>query len=258
MSLPTPEQPVPGFQSGYPIVAALDLLGRRWILRILWELRNGPIGFRALQAFCDQMSPSMLSQRLSLLQTMGLLYHTEESTYSLTGTGQELLQALAPLQAWAQQWAEQLREQEETERAQTDLERSSRPMSSLQSSQPTFLGIAPRFVVRDLEQALAFYEQLGFQTTYHDEDFAIVERDKVSLHLNYFQDFPTGKYSVCWIASTDIDALYQQYLPAEAHQAPLQTKPWGFKEFTMRDPSGNLIIFAEHIPEADASIEQGS
>ncbi len=53
MSLPTPEQPVPGFQSGYPIVAALDLLGRRWILRILWELRNGPIGFRALQAFCD-------------------------------------------------------------------------------------------------------------------------------------------------------------------------------------------------------------
>jgi len=86
MSLPTPEQPVPGFQSGYPIVAALDLLGRRWILRILWELRNGPIGFRALQAFCDQMSPSMLSQRLSLLQTTGLIYHTEESTYSLTGT----------------------------------------------------------------------------------------------------------------------------------------------------------------------------
>jgi catechol 2,3-dioxygenase-like lactoylglutathione lyase family enzyme len=171
---------------------------------------------------------------------------------------QELLQALAPLQAWAQQWSEQLREQEETEHAQTDLERSRRPMSSSQSSHPTFLGIAPRFVVRDLEQALAFYEQLGFQTTYHDEDFAIVERDKVSLHLNYFQDFPTGKHAVCWIASTDIDALYQQYLPAEARQAPLQTKPWGFKEFTMRDPSGNLIIFAEHIPEADASTEQGA
>ncbi len=128
-------------------------------------------------------------------------------------------------------------------------------MSPSEGSQPTFLGIAPRFVVRNLEQALAFYEQLGFQTTYRDEDFAIVERDKVSLHLNYFQDLPTGKHSVCWIASTDIDALYQQYRPVEARQAPLQTQPWGFKEFTMNDPSGNLIIFAESIPELHAQPE---
>src|SRR5260370_7857931 len=124
MSLPTSEQPVPGFQSGYPIVAALDLLGRRWILRILWELRNGPIGFRALQAFCDQMSPSMLSQRLSLLQTTGLIYHTEESTYSLTGTAQELLQALAPLQAWAQQSAAHLRRHHKTSPHHTHLKSS--------------------------------------------------------------------------------------------------------------------------------------
>jgi hypothetical protein len=38
-------------------------------------------------------------------------------------------------------------------------------MSSSQSSQPTFLTVAPRFVVYDMEQTLAFYEQLGFQTT---------------------------------------------------------------------------------------------
>ncbi len=256
MSLPTPERPIPGFQTGYPIVAALDLLGRRWILRILWELRTGPMGFRALQALCDQMSPSMLSQRLSLLQTTGLIYHTEESTYSLTGTGQELLQALAPLQAWAQQWAEQLRGQEETESAQTDLERSSRPMSSSQSSQPTFLGIAPRFVVRDLEQALAFYEHLGFQTTYHDADFAIVKRDGVDLHLNSSPDPPKG-HSVCWIAVTNIDALYQHYLPTNAVQSPLEAKPWGLKEFFIRDPFRNLILFAEGISEEETSSEQG-
>src|SRR3989440_10221170 len=128
MSLPTPEHPIPAFQTGYPIVAALDLLGRRWILRILWELRNGPIGFRGLQAFCDQMSPSMLSQRLSLLQTTGLIYHTEESTYSLSGTGQELLQALTPLQAGAQQGSGQFRGQNETASAPPSLERSSRSM----------------------------------------------------------------------------------------------------------------------------------
>jgi hypothetical protein len=52
--------------------------------------------------------------------------------------------------------------------------------------------------------------------------------------------------------------MYQEYLPAEARRAPLQTQPWGFKEFSMRDPSGNLLIFAEHVPEADAALEPGA
>jgi catechol 2,3-dioxygenase-like lactoylglutathione lyase family enzyme len=127
-------------------------------------------------------------------------------------------------------------------------------VSSSQSSQPTFLAVAPRFVVHDLEQALAFYRQLGFQTTYQDETFAIVERDGVDLHLNYYADAPKG-YSVCWIAVTNIDALYQHYLPTNAVQSPLEARPWGLKEFFIRDPFGNLILFAERIPEAEASSE---
>ncbi len=35
-------------------------------------------------------------------------------------------------------------------------------MSSSLKSQPTFRSVAPRFVVQDMERALAFYEQLGF------------------------------------------------------------------------------------------------
>ncbi len=127
-------------------------------------------------------------------------------------------------------------------------------MSSSQSSQPTFLGIAPRFVVRDLEQALAFYGQLGFQTTYHDADFAIVERDGVDLHLNCYADHQKG-HSVCWIAVTNIDTLYQHYLPTNAVQSPLEAKPWGLKEFFLRDPFGNLLLFAERIPEVDTRSE---
>ena len=124
---------------------------------------------------------------------------------------------------------------------------------SSQSSQPTFLAVAPRFVVRDLEQALAFYRQLGFQTTYQDEAFAIVERDGVDLHLNSSPDAPKGKHAVCWIAVTNIEALYQQYLSTNAVRSPLEAKPWGLKEFFIGDPFGNLIIFAERISEADAS-----
>ncbi len=46
-------------------MAALDLFGRRWNLRIIWELQHGPVGFRALQQRCDNMSSSVLRQRLT-------------------------------------------------------------------------------------------------------------------------------------------------------------------------------------------------
>jgi hypothetical protein len=38
-------------------------------------------------------------------------------------------------------------------------------MSASQERQPTLISIAPRFPVADMEQALAFYAQLGFATT---------------------------------------------------------------------------------------------
>ena len=134
--------------------------------------------------------------------------------------------------------------------------RENEPMASPQPSQPTFVSIAPRFGCQDLEQALAFYRRLGFQTTYQDEAFAIVTRDGIDLHLNYSPDSPSVR-SVCWIGVTNIEELYQQYLPTHAVQSPLEAKPWGLKEFFICDPFRNLIIFAEGIPEEEAGAEQG-
>jgi DNA-binding HxlR family transcriptional regulator len=57
---PLPRSPVRGSRTGRPIMAAFDLLGRRWALRILWELRDGPVGFGALQQRCDGLSPTVL------------------------------------------------------------------------------------------------------------------------------------------------------------------------------------------------------
>jgi hypothetical protein len=128
-------------------------------------------------------------------------------------------------------------------------------MAALQTSQPTLDSIAPRFVVQDLEQALAFYEQLGFTPTYQDEAFAIVERDRIDLHLNASKGSPKG-HSVCWIGVTNIEALYQQYLPTNAIQSPLIAQPWGFKEFCVRDPFRNLMLFAENISEEEARTEE--
>lgn len=54
-------------------------------------------------------------------------------------------------------------------------------MSASQEHQPTLNSVAPRFLVGDMEQALTFYRQLGFAIPYHDEGFAILERDRIVL-----------------------------------------------------------------------------
>ena len=87
-------------------MAALDLLGRRWALRILWELRDGPIGARALRERCEDMSPSVLYQRLAELDTAGLVAENDAKHYELTEIGRALGKALAPLDRWAQRWAQ--------------------------------------------------------------------------------------------------------------------------------------------------------
>jgi DNA-binding HxlR family transcriptional regulator len=101
---PRPGVPVRGSTGGRPIMAALDLFGRRWTLRILWELRDGALGFRALQARCDGMSSSVLRQRLLELVAAGLVERPGDG-YALTGLGREAEQALRPLDRWARRWA---------------------------------------------------------------------------------------------------------------------------------------------------------
>jgi DNA-binding HxlR family transcriptional regulator len=87
-------------------MAALDLLGRRWTLRILWELRDGRgASFRELRERCDQMSTSVLNERLAELREAGIL-ELGDGGYSLTNRGRNLIDALAPLNEWAKRWGE--------------------------------------------------------------------------------------------------------------------------------------------------------
>lgn len=86
-------------------MAALDLLGRRWALRVLWELRDGPVGARALRARCDGMSPSVLYERLGELSDAGLVAKEGGHRYELTEIGRALSAAIAPLDRWANRWA---------------------------------------------------------------------------------------------------------------------------------------------------------
>jgi DNA-binding HxlR family transcriptional regulator len=99
---------VRGSRSGRPIMALLDLLGRRWTMRVIWELRDGPLVFRALQERCEAMSSSVLNQRLRELGEAGIT-RSGAAGYELTDSGRDLLELFAPLNAWAERWAARTR-----------------------------------------------------------------------------------------------------------------------------------------------------
>ena len=102
--IPTPGKPVRGSRTGRPLMALLDLLGRRWTLRVVWELRRGPLTFAELQRRCDAMSPSVLNQRISELRAARIIAHAGGG-YRLTAEGKKLLASIAPLSDWAKRWA---------------------------------------------------------------------------------------------------------------------------------------------------------
>ena len=103
---PHPRAPVRGSRSGRPEMALLDLLVRRWALRVLWELRDEQAPtFRELQERCGQISSSVLNDRLRELRDAGIVTAEPGGGYQLSSDGIDLLQALAPLDAWAKRWA---------------------------------------------------------------------------------------------------------------------------------------------------------
>ena len=102
---PTPGQRVRGSRSGRPIMALLDILGRRWALRILWEIQHDAHTFAGLRERCGQMSPSVLNQRLAELREARIVTLRDEGGFVLTSEGRSLLATLAPLNDWASRWA---------------------------------------------------------------------------------------------------------------------------------------------------------
>lgn len=99
-------------RSGRPVMVLLDLLGRRWTLRVLWELRGDRcLSFRDLQAASGGLSPTVLNRRLRELRAAGVVEHAEG--YRLSAAGRSLLAALAPLDEWARQWGEVIASQPE-------------------------------------------------------------------------------------------------------------------------------------------------
>jgi DNA-binding HxlR family transcriptional regulator len=103
---PTRGKAVRGSRTGRPIMVLLDLLGRRWTLRILWELREQSLTSRALREACDDASPTVIQSRVAEMREAGWLDLNPAGGYGLTASGRELLATLTPLHQFAERWSQ--------------------------------------------------------------------------------------------------------------------------------------------------------
>lgn len=92
----------------FAIAEIIELLSKKWVMRIIWELRAETLTFRQLQHACDDVSPTVLNQRLKLLKASQILVLENQAGYQLTDIGRELLEVYKPLSEWAQRWQAQL------------------------------------------------------------------------------------------------------------------------------------------------------
>jgi len=109
-------------------------------------------------------------------------------------------------------------------------------------------GPEPILPARDVGGARTFYESLGFTAGFRDDRYEILRRGDMVVHLEHRDDVaPAANRTSCYWRVVDADKLYQEFaalgIPAEGAPSlsPPANEPWGMREFTLRDPAGNLI-----------------
>jgi len=101
------EEPIPKhYDQACPVAKSLELIGDRWTLLIVRDLLRGVCRFQDSQASLKGIAPSILSDRLKLMEEHGLIArrfysdHPLRAEYVLTGKGKELGTVVGALAIW--------------------------------------------------------------------------------------------------------------------------------------------------------------
>jgi uncharacterized glyoxalase superfamily protein PhnB len=112
---------------------------------------------------------------------------------------------------------------------------------------PKLARIAPELPAANIEDAINYYERkLGFGVALRlpDNEYAIVERDEIAIHL--FKDGSPRSAVAVHIFTPDLEQLFAELTKNGADiSQPIQQKPWGNREFRVRDEFGNELKFTE-------------
>ncbi len=114
--------------------------------------------------------------------------------------------------------------------------------------------INPKLPMRNKKVTREFYaNMLGFHE-YGSADFEgylMMEKDQIQIHFFEFNALdPKENYGQVYIRTNTIDAFYQTLLDKKTRihpNGPLETKPWGQREFSVLDPDNNLLTFGQCI-----------
>lgn len=89
---------------------AIEIIGARWSGAILHVMLKGATRFGEVQAAIPELTSRMLSQRLKVLETEGIVERIVQSAgpvrveYRLTAKGRSLAPVVRTLAAWAEKW----------------------------------------------------------------------------------------------------------------------------------------------------------
>jgi predicted enzyme related to lactoylglutathione lyase len=100
----------------------------------------------------------------------------------------------------------------------------------------------------NIDEVKKYYDsQLGFKLTADYGDYLIFRRDSAELHVIQLDDPRIAEKTSCYLRVQEIDKLHDEYQRQGVVRAPLESKPWGMREFAVVDCAGNLLRFGERI-----------
>ena len=114
---------------------------------------------------------------------------------------------------------------------------------------PRFLNSRPNLEVADLDRAIAFYvEVLGLPLRFRADEFSLaVVGDEAGCEIA-LQSLDSPHAASCYLNVLGVDALRARCEAAGAtFTSPLQTQPWGMRDFVVTDPDGNRIAIGERV-----------
>lgn len=117
----------------------------------------------------------------------------------------------------------------------------------------------PTLPVRDMREAIAFYEAVGFSVRAYEDGtddhsgFAFVDYHGQSVFdLDAVPDLdPAANHAGCYLVVDDADAWHARMTNADAPVTAIADQPWGMREFALDDPSGNHIRIGRSIAADD-------
>jgi len=109
----------------------------------------------------------------------------------------------------------------------------------------------PIFPVTDVSSSVAFYEKAGFDVRcYEGGDYAFVSYDDESVFdLDVTEPAldAAANRAGCYLVTAEADHWHQRLVGLGIPVNNLEDKPWGMREFTLTDPSGNHIRIGRSI-----------